>query len=101
MKGESNPFIDLLDVLRSYGENAATLIDKQRGHYIQSVNVFILGLCVYTQNVNFHAAFDAVNMDKKEEYEIFKKAEDEKDIDIFIDHFIESIEKEFNENKKE
>src|SRR4030042_504237 len=25
---------------------------------------------------------------KKDEYEIFKKAEDEKDIDIFIDHFI-------------
>lgn len=70
MKGENNPFIDLLDVLRSYEENAATLIDKQRGHYIQSVNVFILGLCVYTQNGNFRAAFDAVNMDKKEEYEI-------------------------------
>lgn len=64
LAGESNPFIDLLDVLLSYEENAATLIDKQRDHYIHSVNVFILGLCVYSQNANFRAAFDATNMDK-------------------------------------
>lgn len=37
----------------------------------------------------------------KEEYEIFKKAEEEKDIDIFIDHFIESIEGEKKEEKEE
>jgi hypothetical protein len=64
LKGETNRFIDLLDVLRSYEENAATLIDKQRDHYVHSVNVFILGLCVYSQNGNFRAAFDAANMDK-------------------------------------
>ena len=64
LKGESNPFIDLLDVLRSYEENAATLIDKQRDHYIHSVNVFILGLCIYIQNAGFRSAFDAANMDK-------------------------------------
>ena len=64
LKGDSNPFIDLLDVLRSYEENAATLIDKQRDHYIHSVNVFILGLCIYTQNVHYRTAFDSVNMDK-------------------------------------
>jgi hypothetical protein len=64
LEGKSNPFIDLLDVLRSYEENAATLIDKQRDHYIHSVNVFILGLCIYTQNSGFRAAFDSANMDK-------------------------------------
>lgn len=64
LKGESNPFIDLLDVLRSYEENAATLIDKQRDHYIHSVNVFILGLCIYAQNKNYRKAFDTVNMGK-------------------------------------
>ena len=64
LAGEINPFIDLLDVLRGYEENAATLIDMQRDHYIHSVNVFILGLCIYTQNTNFRAAFDAANMDK-------------------------------------
>ena len=62
--GERNQFIDLLDVLRSYEENASILVDKQRDHYIHSVNVFILGLCIYTQNANFRAAFDARNMDK-------------------------------------
>ena len=65
LPGESNPFIDLLDVLKSYEENAATLIDKQRDHYVHSVNVFILGLCIYSQNGNFRTAFDAVNMDKE------------------------------------
>ena len=44
LKGNSNPFIDLLDILRLYEENAATLISKQRDHYIHSVIVFILGL---------------------------------------------------------
>ena len=62
--GESNRFIDLLDVLRSYEENAATLIERQRDHYIHSVNVFILGLCIYIQNASFRAAFDAANLDK-------------------------------------
>jgi hypothetical protein len=64
LKGGSNLFIDLLDVLRGYEENAATLIDKQRDHYIHSVNVFILGLCVYSQNANYRKAFDGAVMDK-------------------------------------
>ena len=55
--GASNPFIDLLDVLKNYEENAAVLIDKQRDHYIHSVNVFILGLCIYTQNAKYRTAF--------------------------------------------
>jgi len=57
LKGESNPFIDLLDVLKNYEENAAVLIDKQRDHYIHSVNVFILGLCIYAQNGRYRASF--------------------------------------------
>ncbi|MEA4894155.1 MAG: RyR domain-containing protein [Oscillospiraceae bacterium] len=57
MKGASNPFVDLLDVLKNYEENAAVLIDKQRDHYIHSVNVFILGLCIYAQNAKYRAAF--------------------------------------------
>lgn len=64
LAGTSNPFIDLLDVLRSYEENASTLIDKQRDHYIHSVNVFILGLCFYVQNKKFKNIFDEVNLDR-------------------------------------
>ena len=66
ISGESNPFIDLLDVLKNYEENAAVLIDKQRDHYIHSVNVFILGLCVYSQNTSYRKAFNEVVMDKEE-----------------------------------
>ena len=64
LEGKTNPFIDLLDVLLSYEERASTLIDKQRDHYVHSVNVFILGLSIYSQNPNFRAAFDSVNLDK-------------------------------------
>lgn len=64
LEGRSNPFIDLLDVLLSYEERASTLIDKQRDHYVHSVNVFLLGLCVYSQNAHFRAAFDAAVLNK-------------------------------------
>ena len=66
LEGERNRFIDLLDVLRGYEENAATLIDRQRDHYIHSVNVFILGLCIFIQNANFRDAFSVVNLDKSD-----------------------------------
>ncbi len=65
LEGRSNPFIDLLDVLLSYEERAATLIDKQRDHYVHSVNVFLLGLSIYSQNPHYRAAFDAVILNKK------------------------------------
>lgn len=66
LPGEVNPFIDLLDILQNYEENAATLIDKQRDHYIHSVNVFILGLCIYSQNARYRADFDLANLNKTE-----------------------------------
>lgn len=66
LKGASNPFIDLLDVLKNYEENAAVLIDKQRDHYIHSVNVFILGLCIYAVNAKYRVAFNKTVMDKSE-----------------------------------
>ncbi|HOR84946.1 MAG TPA: RyR domain-containing protein [Bacillota bacterium] len=66
LKGSSNPFIDLLDVLKSYEENAAVLIDRQRDHYIHSVNVFLLGLSIYAGNARFRSAFEQTVMNKKE-----------------------------------
>ncbi len=66
IEGKKATFIDLLDMLRAYEENAATLIDKQRDHFIHSVNVFILGLCIYSRNTNFRAAFDNINLNKSE-----------------------------------
>jgi len=66
LPGSSNPFVDLLDVLKCYEENAAVLIDKQRDHYIHSVNVFILGLSIYARNARYRAAFKKTVMDKSE-----------------------------------
>jgi len=66
LEGSTNPFIDLLDVLKSYEENAAVLIDKQRDHYVHSVNVFILGLCIFAGNSRFRAAFGKNVMNKSE-----------------------------------
>jgi hypothetical protein len=68
LASDNNRFIDLLDVLRTYEENAASLIDYHRDHYIHSVNVFIIGLCIYIQNARFREAFDEVNI-KKSGYE--------------------------------
>lgn len=65
LEGSSNPFIDLLDVLLSYEERASTLIDKQRDHYVHSVNVFLLGLCLYSQNSTYRKIFDSIILDKK------------------------------------
>ena len=58
MEGEANPFLDLVDVLRSYEETAATLIDKQRDHYVHAVNVFLTGLAIWAENPHLRAAFD-------------------------------------------
>ena len=58
LPGKSDPFIDLVDVLRSYEATAATLIDKQRDHFIHSVNVFLCGLAVWQENPRYRAAFE-------------------------------------------
>ncbi|MBN2851120.1 MAG: hypothetical protein JXQ23_00130 [Clostridia bacterium] len=62
-RNDGKSFIDLLDVMRKYEETAATLNDKQRDHYNHSVNVFILGLCIYSQNAFFREAFHAGDFD--------------------------------------
>ena len=59
LPGREDPFVDLVDVLRSYEATAATLIDKQRDHFIHSVNVFITGLSIWAENSRFREAFQA------------------------------------------
>jgi len=77
LEGSKNTFIDLLDVLSAYEERAATLIDKQRDHYIHSVNVFILGLCIYSQNTHYRASFKKANIDKKKYPENYRNEHEE------------------------
>ena len=52
-----NPFVDIVDILRNYEATAATLIDKQRDHFIHSVNVFISGLSIWASNAAYRDAF--------------------------------------------
>ena len=57
LPGKSDPFIDLVDILRSYEATAATLIDKQRDHFIHAVNVFLTGLSIYAESEAYRSAF--------------------------------------------
>ncbi|MBN2878289.1 MAG: hypothetical protein JXN65_01545 [Clostridia bacterium] len=77
LEGSNNPFMDLLDVLSAYEEKAATLIEKQRDHYIHSVNVFILGICIYIQNKNYRDIFTKVTLDEEKYSENYKTKHEE------------------------
>lgn len=55
---EDKAVVDLLDLLRGFEENAGRLSAKQRDHYVHSANVFVLGLCIYSQNSSFRRAFE-------------------------------------------
>ncbi|MDR3063580.1 MAG: hypothetical protein LBU40_05535 [Methanobrevibacter sp.] len=65
---EPNLMLDLLETLKKYEQNTGDLIEKQRDHYIHSVNVFILGLAIYSQNKNYRDAFIGANIDGYYEY---------------------------------
>jgi hypothetical protein len=77
LEGSKNPFLDLLDMLSAYEERAATLIDKQRDHYIHSVNVFILGICIYVQNTKFRKIFEETTLDEIKYPENYKSKNEE------------------------
>ncbi len=76
LPGRDEPFTDLLDMLRSYEETAASLIDKQRDHFIHSVNVFIAGLSIWAANERFRRTFSDV-IPEKEYTESFPTKEEE------------------------
>lgn len=57
LPGDSNPFSDIVDILRQYEEGAGSFIDKQRDHYLHAVNVFLTGLSVYASTETYRNAF--------------------------------------------
>ena len=77
LAGSKNPFLDLLDVLSAYEERAATLIEKQRDHYIHSVNVFILGICIYGGNARFRGAFENAVMNENTSADNYENTREE------------------------
>ena len=64
LPGKNDPFIDLVDILRNYEATAATLIDKQRDHFIHAVNVFLTGLSIYAESSAYRAAFSSAVPEK-------------------------------------
>lgn len=55
--GEQHSFVEFLDQMRRYEQNAAALTRKQRDHFIHSVNVFLLGLAVYQSSGEYREVF--------------------------------------------
>ena len=54
---EPNVLLDLVKIMKKYEENTGELIEKQRDHFIHSVNVFLLGLAIYSQNKSYRDYF--------------------------------------------
>ena len=54
---EPNTLLDLVDIMHKYEKGTGDLIERQRDHFIHSVNVFLLGLAVYSQNSIYREAF--------------------------------------------
>ena len=54
---KGGPLTDMIDVMHTYEVNASTMTEKHRDHYIHSINVFLLGLCVYQSNSKVRSAF--------------------------------------------
>lgn len=77
LAGSRNPFLDLLDMLSAYEERAATLIEKQRDHYIHSVNVFILGVCIYARNAHYRSAYENATINEDTSADNFPNTREE------------------------
>ena len=54
---EPNTLLNLVNLMKKYEENTGELINRQRDHFIHSVNVFVLGLAIYAKNENFRFIF--------------------------------------------
>ncbi|WP_458405277.1 RyR domain-containing protein [Methanobrevibacter sp.] len=72
---EPNTLLDLVKIMKKYEENTGDLIEKQRDHFIHSVNVFLLGLAIYSQNKNYREAFKAYVVNSP--YEKYYRIDDE------------------------
>lgn len=73
---EPNTLLELVSLMKKYEENTGDLIDKQRDHFIHSVNVFLLGLSIYSQNEKYQKYFkDYVRNSPYEKYYRFKNNE--------------------------
>lgn len=71
---EPNILLNLVDVMEKYEKNTGELIERQRDHFIHSVNVFLLGLAIYSQNENYRKVFKEYILSSK--YEKYYRIDD-------------------------
>ena len=63
--GEPNVLLNLVNVMEKYEKTTGELIEKQRDHFIHSVNVFLLGIAIYSQNKKFRNIFQSYVLTSK------------------------------------
>lgn len=54
---KENPFLILIEKVKTFEELAGRLTPKQRDHYIHSVFVFLIGISIYEQNSKYREMF--------------------------------------------
>ena len=79
---ESNTLLKLVNMMKDYEDHTGKLIEKQRDHFIHSVNVFVLGLAIYSQNVNYQDIFE--DYIERSPYEKYYKIGDELSREEFL-----------------
>lgn len=57
-QGTNNLFLELVEKMKLFEEQAGVLLPKQRDHYVHSVYVYLLGLAIYSQSKKYRMDFD-------------------------------------------
>ncbi|WP_298523306.1 RyR domain-containing protein [uncultured Methanobrevibacter sp.] len=76
ISNEPNSLLELVKIMRKYENSTGDLIEKQRDHFIHSVNVFLLGLAIYSQNSQYRRIFK--DYIEESPYQKYYRFEDEK-----------------------
>ena len=76
VSNEPNSLLELVKIMRKYENNTGDLIERQRDHFIHSVNVFLLGLAIYSQNSEYRLLFKEYI--KETPYKKYYRYKDEK-----------------------
>ena len=79
---QPNTLLDLVKIMKKYEENTGDLIEKQRDHFIHSVNVFLLGLAIYSQNKPYRDEFEGYIL--KSPYEKYYKIDEKLSAEEFL-----------------
>lgn len=55
---DKNPFLEMVNKMKDYEAAGGRIIIKHRDHFIHSVYVFLMGLCIYVKNENMGKMFE-------------------------------------------